>query len=74
MLDVLLEDIVVVLAVAVVLAPLISARAELLGEDCVVFSRAGGAPVVGEPPGGLVRQVVVAVVLIAGSLVSPLVN
>ena len=39
-LDVLLEDIVVVLTVAVLLASLLSAPAELLGEDCIVFSRA----------------------------------
>ena len=55
----------------------------MLGEGCVVFSRGGasrpgkseggGAPVVRELPGGLVRQVVV-VVVVAGSLVSPLVD
>ena len=53
-----------------------------MGEGCVVFSRVGAsrpgksegerAPVVGELPGGLVRQIVV-VVVVAGSLVSPLI-
>ena len=73
---VLLEDV-------VDLAPLLSAPPKLLGEGCVVFSWGGasrpgksegeGAPVVGELPGGLVRQVVF-VVVFAGSLFSPLVD
>ena len=85
---VLLEDVadldVADLAVVVELpAPLLSAPPVLLCEGCVVFSRVGGsrpcksegegAPVVGEIPGGLVRQVDV-VVVVAVFLVSPLVD
>ena len=80
---VLLDDVVDLAVVVEHLAPHISVPPELLGEVCVVFSRGGasrpgksegeGDSVVGEFPGGLVRQVVV-VVVVAGSLVSPLVD
>ena len=63
--------------------PLLSALPELLGESCVVFSRVGdsrpgnsegeGTPVVRELPGGLVQQVVLNKIDVAGTLVSPLV-
>ena len=78
----LLED-VVNLAVVVVelLAPLLSAPPELLGECFVFLSRVGasrpgnsegeGAPVVEELPGGLVRQVVLTKIDVAGNLISP---
>ena len=77
---VLLEHVVDLADVVELLAPLLSAPPVLLGEGCVVFSRVEasrpgksegeGTPVVGELPGGLVRQVVV-VVVVAGSPVSP---
>ena len=80
---VLLEDVADLAVVVELLAPLLSAPPELLCEGCVVFPRGGasrhgksegeGDSVVGELPGGLVRQVVV-VVVFAGSLVSPLVD
>ena len=79
---VLLEDVVDLAVVVELLAPLLSAPPELLGEGCVVFTRVGasgpgksegeGVPVVGELPRGLVRQILV-VVVVAGILVSPLV-
>ena len=64
--------------------PLLSEPPELLGLGWVVFSRVGasrpgnsggeGAPVIGQLRGGLVRQVVLAKIDVAGTLVSPLVD
>ena len=82
---VLLEgDVVLAVAELLVTAPLLSAPSELLGEGCIVLFRVGasrpgnsegeGAPAIGEVPGGLVRRVVTVVVLVAGTLVSPLVD